>query len=99
MHYSYFSKHLYKIPDWLKDPKKVEARHQSLRGDIARAIGEMIQVYDLSLTEVSMQAKLPKPTMAMIQKGRIEKLSTGRLLDVALTLGLKVTMKISQIEK
>ena len=91
----FFSESEYSFAPVIKSVDKsiVERDLLLLREKIVDYIKQQIEQKELSKSEISFATRMPRPLVSLILKGRIEKISTDRLLRVARSLGLKPQIK------
>lgn len=88
------AKNIKELAKLLRVPK-AEAAKIEMRTSLAIAIRRVIEKKDLTHLEASKKTGMGRTVITAIMNGNTTHISTERLIDIAQSLGLKVTLKVA----
>lgn len=92
---SYFkAKNLTELCNLMGLPKS-EAPKIKIRLELAKAIKKQIAKSNLTHVEASEKTKIGRTVITSIVNGNLDKISTDRLMDIALSLGIRIHLEVA----
>ena len=74
---------------------QTEAPKLQIRLDLTKGIRRIIEKKELTHAQAAEQTGVGRTVITAIVNGNLDKISTDRLIDIAQSLGLKLTLKVA----